>query len=252
MTRYKLTVEYDGTGLLGWQRQKDGLSAQEILENGIKGFCGQAIEVYAAGRTDAGVHARGQVVHMDLETTHDTYTIRQAINDHMRDSAVVVLDVEEVDDEFHARFSAKQRHYEYHILNRSPRPVIDRNHLWHVHYKLDIPAMRQAAKRLVGTHDFTSLRATECQSKSPVKTIDRIEIVAPDESTDDYSSHITIHVSAKSFLHHMVRNIAGTLVDVGRGLYPPEKIDEILEAKDRAAAGPTAPAHALYFMRVDY
>lgn len=248
--RYKLTIEYDGTGLLGWQRQKDGITVQGCMEQAVKRFCGQQLLVQCSGRTDAGVHARGQVAHIDIVGDYSCYQIREGINFHLRDivpnvTAICVQHVEEVTDEFHARFHATKRHYSYTIINRDAPIALYRQYAWWVKGVLDIKAMQQAASYLTGTHDFSSFRAAECQSKSPVKTLDSITIIQQGEQ-------IVVTLQAKSFLHHQVRNIVGTLVKIGKGKWQPEYIQDILAAKNRSAAGPTAPAHGLVFERVEY
>lgn len=245
MQRYKLTIEYDGTPFSGWQRQDDRPSVQQTVEDAIAQYTQQALTLTCAGRTDAGVHAFGQVAHVDLLEAREEFSVRQGINFYLVGQPVSVVKAEKVDETFHARFDAVKRHYEYRVLNRPSPPAIDRMRVWHVHQTLDLQAMRAGASYLVGSHDYTSFRATECQSKSPLKSIDRIDIVQAGE-------HISIVLSARSFLHHQVRNIVGTLSLVGLGKWQPEQVQVALAAKDRSAAGPTAPAHGLYFMQVDY
>lgn len=245
--RYKITVEYDGTGLLGWQKQLDGPSVQEYLEKAVFGFLGQNTEVYGAGRTDAGVHALGQVAHFDLETVIDPFRVREAMNAHLRnlDAPVSVLKAELVDENFNARFSAKGRSYIYKITNRRSPLVLDKYRSWWVYVPLDVEKMRAGAKFLLGHHDFTSFRAAKCQAKSPIKTLDKLDIVQNGEN-------IAFYVEARSFLHHQVRNMVGTLKLVGDGHLTPEDIKTILENKNRASAGPTAPAHGLYLNQITY
>lgn len=259
--RYKLTIEYDGTNLLGWQRQLDGPSVQQYLEdileklNGGKkenaGFLPQAPDktnfIVSAGRTDAGVHALAQVVHIDLKREMEPWKIREAFNGNLlaQEAPVSVLEVEAVGEDFNARFSAKKRAYIYRILNRRAPSPLRKNRAWWVPVPLDIEKMRQGAAYLIGHHDFSSFRAAACQAKSPVKTLDKIDIVKEGEE-------IVFYVEARSFLHHQVRNIVGTLKMVGDGHLRPEDIKTILEAKDRTAAGPTAPAGGLYLSRVEY
>lgn len=247
MTRFKLTLEYDGTNLLGWQRQLDGPSVQEYLEKAVFGFSGQNVEMTAAGRTDAGVHALGQVAHFDLETKLDEYRLQQAFSAHLRqmEAPVAVLKIETAAPDFHARFSAKGRGYIYRILNRTAPPILDKDRVWWIPYKLDVEAMQKAAKHLLGHHDFTSFRAAACQAKSPLKTLDRLNICRQGEE-------IVFTVEARSFLHHQVRNMVGTLKLVGNGNISPQNVKEILERKDRRAAGPTAPAAGLYLQKVIY
>ena len=245
--RYKLTIEYDGTSLLGWQRQLDGPSVQQYLEEILAKLNGFHREIVSAGRTDAGVHALGQVAHIDLEREMEPWKIREAFNGNLQaaEVPVSVLDVEAVDDNFNARFSAKKRAYIYRILNRrAPSPLL-RNRVWWVPRPLDIELMRQGAKYLLGYHDFSSFRAAACQAKSPVKTLDKLDISRQGEE-------VIFNVEARSFLHHQVRNFVGTLKLVGEGRLTPEDVKHILEAKDRSAAGPTAPASGLYLAKVEY
>lgn len=243
MTRYKVTLEYDGTDLIGWQENRQGPSVQSIMKDAIERFCGMRPDVVAAGRTDAGVHAVAMTAHFDLEGAWDANTVMRAVNFYLGGSPVSVLSCETVPDDFHARFNCTARHYKYVVLNRSASPVLKKNRVWWVPRKLNIEAMRAAAEKLLGNHDFTSFRASECQAKSPVKTLDTIRIT---QNGDE----ITFEFSARSFLHHMVRNIVGTLVEIGIG--KPYDIDDVLTAKNRSAAGPTAPASGLYFMSADY
>ena len=245
--RYKIVIEYDGTDLLGWQKQLDGPSVQEYLEKAIYGFLQQTTEVYGAGRTDAGVHALAQVAHFDLESPVDEFRIREAMNAHLRtmEAPVSILDVEAVSDDFNARFSAKGRSYIYRITNRRAPLVLDKNRSWWVYVPLDVEKMREGAKFLLGNHDFSSFRAAKCQAKSPIKTLDKIDI-------EQNGENITFYVEARSFLHHQVRNMVGTLKMVGDGHLKPEDIKNILESKDRTKAGPTAPAQGLYLSKIMY
>lgn len=245
MTRYKITIEYDGTNLSGWQKQKNALSVQQYLDEAIFAFSQERPETIAAGRTDAGVHARGQVVSFDLTKSFSLYNIQQGLNFHLQGKPLSVLKAEEVPDDFSARFSAKKRHYLYHIINRSAPIILEEKRAWQVFEDLDIYNMREAAHFLHGNHDFTSFRSTECQAKSAQKTLDNINIRKEGEN-------IFIEVSALSFLHNMVRNIVGTLKLAGTGKIKPEDIIKILEARDRSKAGQTAPACGLYFMKVEY
>ncbi len=245
MPRYKLTLEYDGTGLVGWQRQKNGLSVQEILETAVERFCGARVTVHGAGRTDAGVHALAQAAHLDLPRALDPEAVRGALNHHARPHAVVVLVVEEVPDSFHARISARGRVYRYRILNRRPPPVLDRNRVWHVGPPLDIEAMSEGAQYLLGKHDFSTFRDALCQAKSPVKTLDALSVTRRGEE-------IEIEARARSFLHHQVRNMVGTLKLVGIGNWSPAHVKRALEARDRRAGGPTAPPEGLYLVEVVY
>lgn len=243
MTRYKVFLEYDGTDLIGWQENRQGPSVQSIMKDAIYGFCGARPDVVGAGRTDAGVHAVAMTAHFDIDGEFDANTVMRALNFYLNNKPVSVLNCEIVSDEFNARFDCVARHYKYIVLNRSASPVLNKNRVYWVPRKLDVDAMRVAAQKLLGNHDFTSFRASECQAKSPVKTLDKIEI-------SQNGDEIIFEFSARSFLHHMVRNIVGTLIEIGLG--KPYDIDEILSAKNRSAAGPTAPADGLYFIRADY
>lgn len=247
--RYKITIEYDGTNILGWQRQLDGPSVQEYLEKALSYLSsdGQEIPVQGAGRTDAGVHALAQVAHFDLEREIADWKLRDALNFHLREqeAPVVVLNVEDVDENFNARFSAKGRGYVYRILNRRSPAVLEKDRVWWVPVDLDIGKMQEGAKYLLGHHDFSSFRAAACQAKSPIKTLDKLDISQRGEE-------IIFEVEAKSFLHHQVRNMVGTLKLVGDGHLAPQDVKRILEAKDRKAAGPTAPACGLYLSKVWY
>ena len=243
MTRYKITIEYDGTNLIGWQQNRQGPSVQSLLCDAIEKFCGARPDIIAAGRTDAGVHAVAMVAHFDLDITTDANTVMRAVNFYLTNSPVVITDCEIVPDDFNARFSCVARHYKYIVLNRGAAPVLEKNRVWWVPRQLNISAMRRAATKLVGNHDFTSFRATQCQAKSPIKTLDLCKI----SRRGDY---VIFEFSARSFLHHQVRNMVGTLVEIGLG--KPYDIDEIFAAHNRSAAGPTAPASGLYFIRADY
>ncbi len=245
MPRYKLTLEYDGTGLVGWQRQGNGLSVQEILETAAERFCGKRVTVFGAGRTDAGVHALAQVAHLDLPRETNLETIRSALNQHVKPHAVSVLNAERVADSFDARRSARGRVYLYRILNRRPPPAVERGRVWHVGPELDAEAMHEAAQVLVGKHDFSSFRDTMCQAKSPVKTLDALEVAREGDE-------IRIEARARSFLHHQVRNMVGTLKLVGAGKWDESDVKKALAARDRRAAGPTAPPEGLYLVRVVY
>jgi len=243
--RYKLTVEYDGTGLVGWQRQPAGVSVQQSLEEAIAKFCGERVTVHGAGRTDAGVHALAQVAHVDLAREHDPDTIRGALNHHLRPAPISVLTVAPVAPDFDARRSAIGRIYRYRILNRRPPPMIDRLRVWHVAPPLDLAAMREGARHLLGKHDFSTFRDSLCQAKSPVKTLDAFDLTRVGEE-------IHIEARARSFLHHQVRNMAGTMKLVGLGQWSPDDVATALAAKDRRAGGPTAPAEGLYLVEVVY
>ncbi|MGF1594344.1 MAG: tRNA pseudouridine(38-40) synthase TruA [Kiloniellaceae bacterium] len=245
MTRYKITVEYDGGGFVGWQRQANGPSVQAALEEAIQGFCGETVLVEGAGRTDAGVHALSQVAHFDLakETTPDT--VMAAVNFHLKPAPVAVLSAEVVADDFHARFSAVRRAYLYRIVNRRAPLALERGRAWFVPQPLDDGAMHTAAQVLVGHHDFTSFRAGECQAKSPVKTLDLLSVARDGDV-------IAVRAEARSFLHHQVRNFVGSLKLVGEGRWSADDLRAVLAARDRGAAGPTAPAAGLYLTGVGY
>ena len=245
MSRYKLTLEYDGSGLVGWQRQANGPSVQETLEQAVERFCGKQVTVHGAGRTDAGVHALGQTAHLDLPREAAPDVIRNALNHHVKPAAIAVLAVERVDEHFDARRSAKGRVYLYRILNRRPPPALERGRVWHVGPRLEAEAMQEAAQLLIGKHDFTTFRDSLCQARSPVKTLDRLEVTRAGEE-------IRIEARARSFLHHQVRNMVGTLKLVGAGKWRIDRVAEALEARDRRAGGPTAPAEGLYLVEVVY
>jgi tRNA pseudouridine38-40 synthase len=227
---------------------------QQKIEHALFLFCGQHIRITGAGRTDSGVHAMAQIAHFDLDYGDRPlkgFDLAKAINAHLRGKAISILTCEKVANDFHARFDATNKLYRYRIVSRSAPPIIDSHFVWHYKYKLDIDAMREAATYLIGHHDFTSFRDANCQSKSPVKTLKRLEIF--EEDYDDYGGkHIYFELEAQSFLHHQCRNIVGTLVDIGRNKMTPQSIKDILAAKDRAAAGMTAPAQGLCFVRIDY
>jgi tRNA pseudouridine38-40 synthase len=245
VTRYKLTVEYDGTPYVGWQRQDNGPSVQGEIEAAVAAFCGEQTNVYGAGRTDAGVHALGQVAHCDIPRDTNADTVRDALNHYLRKAPITILSADRVDDDFHARFSAVGRRYLYRILNQRPPPALDRDKVWWLPKEVDAEAMHAAAQILVGDHDFTSFRATSCQAKSPVKTLDRLDVVRD-------GAEIRVTAAARSFLHHQVRNMVGSLMWVGSGKWGPSDVRTALEACDRAAAGPTAPPEGLYLVQVDY
>ncbi len=245
MTRFRLLVEYDGTGYVGWQRQDNGPSIQQAIEDAVFAFSGERINLAAAGRTDAGVHARGQVAHVDLAKPTAADTLRDAVNFHLKPQPISILAAEAVSEDFHARFSAIGRRYLYRIVNRRAPLAIERNRAWWVQHALDAAAMHEAAQRLVGHHDFTSFRSSICQAASPLKTLDRLDVERQGEE-------ICIHASARSFLHHQVRNMAGTLKLVGEGRWKADDVAAALAAKSRRAAGPTAPAEGLFLAEVRY
>jgi tRNA pseudouridine38-40 synthase len=245
MTRYKLIVEYHGGDFFGWQRQDNGPSVQAEIEAAVKKFCGETVTVSASGRTDAGVHALGQVVTLDIEKDTNADTVRKALNAHMKHVRVAILSAEAVEDNFHARFSATGRRYLYRIVNRRSPLALDLGRAWFVPVPLDADAMHAAAQCLVGHHDFSSFRASHCQANSPMRTLDEISVTREGDE-------IHIAVAARSFLHHQVRNIVGTLKLVGEGKWSADDMRAALEAGDRSAAGPTAPAAGLYFVGVSF
>lgn len=245
MPRYKLTIEYDGTPFHGWQKQEGLPSVQAVLEAACSSFVNQPTEVFCAGRTDAGVHARGQVVHVDFPEDRNPYIILRGLNTLMLPHPVVVTHAELVADDFNARTAATMRYYEYHIINRTARLALEMERAWYIRKPLDCAAMQEGANHLVGRHDFTTFRDSNCQAKHAVRTLDALTVTR-------HGEHIVIETRSRSFLHHQVRNMVGTLELVGQGKWEPEQVSEALEARDRRAGGPTAPAHALYFMKVDY
>ena len=243
--RYRLTLEYDGAPFVGWQRQDNGPSVQGALEAAIEKLSGERVTVTGSGRTDAGVHALGQVAHFDLVKEFEPGKVRDALNYYLRPDPVVVLQADAADSEFHARFSATARHYLFRILNRRSPPALEEGRVWHVSPKLDAEAMHAAAQFLVGQHDFTTFRAAECQAQSPVKTLDRLDV-------SRRADEIHIEASARSFLHHQIRSFTGTLKLVGEGKWTPRDVADALAAKDRARCGPVAPPDGLYLVKVDY
>ncbi len=245
MPRYKLIIEYDGGGFVGWQRQTNGRSVQAALEDAVAGFCGEATTLTAAGRTDSGVHALGQCAHVDLTREWSAETVRDAVNAHLGDAGVAVLSAEMVGEDFNARFSATERRYLYRIANRRAPLALDRGRAWHVPRPLDAGSMAEAAACLVGHHDFSSFRAAECQAASPVKTLDQLDV-------ERIGPEIHVTAAARSFLHHQVRNMVGTLALVGHGKWTPDDVAGALAACSRAAAGPTAPPDGLYLTGVTY
>lgn len=245
MPRYRLTIEYDGGPFVGWQRQDSQPSVQGALEDAIEKLSQQRVTVTGAGRTDAGVHALGQVAHFDLDKWYAPDKVRDALNHYLRPAPVVVLEAEEAAADFHARFSASGRHYLFRILNRRAGPALEAGKVWHVPVALDAEAMHHAAQALVGSHDFTTFRAAECQAQSPVKTLDRIDVSRRGEEI-----HLTTH--ARSFLHHQVRSFVGSLKLVGEGRWRARDLKAALEARDRSACGPVSPPDGLYLVKVDY
>ena len=258
MPRYKLLIEYDGTPYAGWQKQDDQTTVQGCIESALEKFCGQNVTVVGAGRTDAGVHATGQVAHIDLPKEFEPFKVMQGLNYYLfntidesgnthnnSENKIAILKAERVSDDFNARFSAKKRHYLYRVINRRARLGIEANRAWHVVEDLDITAMQTAAKLLLGTHDFNSFRDTQCQAKSPIKTLEQLDIKR-------YGDELRFFVSARSFLHHQVRIMVGTLALVGKGRWKPDDVAAALKAHDRTQAGPTAPGDGLYLVGVDY
>jgi tRNA pseudouridine38-40 synthase len=245
MTRWAVQLEYDGTGFVGWQRQANGLSIQQVLEDAAAHLAGGPVSSIVAGRTDAGVHALGQVAHFDLFREIGAERLVQALNFHMRPHRVCVLRAAMVPDDWSARFSAMARSYRYVILNRPARPALAEGRVWHVPQPLDVAAMAEGARLLLGRHDFSSFRAASCQAESPVRTLDRLEVFRDGDC-------VVVEAGARSFLHHQVRNMVGTLKLVGEGRWPAERMAAALAAADRRAAGPTAPACGLFLMNVSY
>jgi tRNA pseudouridine38-40 synthase len=245
MPRYKLIIEYDGGPFVGWQVQDNGPSVQGALIAAVAAFCGETASVQGAGRTDAGVHALGQVAHLDLAKPWDTDTVRDALNAHLRPHPVVVLAAEQVDGDFDARRSARRRHYLYRIVNRRADLAVERGRAWRIGKPLDAAAMHAAAQCLVGQHDFTTFRHAECQAKSPVKTLDQLDV-------ERLGEEVRVRAAARSFLHNQVRSMVGALALVGEGKWSASDLSAALAARDRAACAPVAPPDGLYLLRVDY
>lgn len=245
MPRYRLTIEYDGRPYRGFQAQASLPSVQGAIEAAVLGFSGETIRIHAAGRTDTGVHATGQVIHVDLQKAWPADVVRDALNAHLRPEPVAVLDAQAVDDDWHARFSATERRYLYRILNRPAPPALDRGRVWHVRKPLDAVAMHDAAQALTGHHDFTTFRDMQCQARSPMKTLDVAEVRREGEEV-----HVTF--ASRSFLHRQVRSMVGTLAEVGIGRWTRADLVAALEARDRTACGPVAPADGLYLTGVGY
>ncbi len=245
MPRYKLTIEYDGTPFSGWQMQASELSVQGVLEAAVAVINGEPAAVHGAGRTDAGVHALGQVAHVDLARLWDTFELRNALNANVRPNPVSVLEASAVDSDFHARFSATRRHYLFRILNRRSPPALDRNKVWWLPMELDAESMHEAAQLLLGKHDFTTFRSAACQAQSPVKTLDRLDVARHGEL-------IEIRAEARSFLHSQVRSMVGTLKLVGEGKWQSADVKAALDAADRTRCGPVSPPDGLFLLRVEY
>jgi tRNA pseudouridine38-40 synthase len=247
MPHYRLDIEYDGSAYAGWQWQAGQPSVQAAIEQAFKSFCGEEVSLRGAGRTDAGVHATGQVAHVDLEKPWPVQKVRDAVNAHLQvaKETVALLDVSLAPDDFDARFSATGRHYLYRIVNRRAPPTLERKKVWWVPKRLDAKAMQDAARQLIGKHDFTTFRSTQCQAQSPVRTLDRLDVTRSGEA-------IEIHASARSFLHNQVRSMVGSLKRVGEGGWTAADLKTALEARDRAACGQVAPPDGLYLIKVDY
>lgn len=243
--RYKIVVEYDGQPFMGWQRQPHGPSVQAAIEDAAKTICQEQITVHAAGRTDAGVHGLGMVAHFDVNRTITPFRLMEGLNARLRPAPVAILSCEPVADDFHARFSCLARHYEYRIINRRPPLTLDAGKAWRIAAPLDATAMHATAQALVGLHDFTTFRSVHCQSASPVKTLDRLDVIRSDD-------RIRIFASARSFLHHQVRSMVGCLAMVGEGKWSADDLKSALEARDRSALGFNAPPDGLYFLKADY
>jgi len=245
MPRYKLTIEYDGGPFVGWQRQENGMSVQQALEEAVAAFSGETVVVKGAGRTDSGVHALGQVAHIDLTRDWTADVVRDAANANLRPRPVSVISAEAAAADFDARFSAVRRHYLYRILQRRAAPALDRGRVWWVSQPLDVEAMHQAAQSLVGKHDFTTFRSAQCQAKSPVKTLDRLDVSREGDE-------VVVRATARSFLHNQVRSMVGTIRKVGDGSWPVAAVADALAAAERARSGPVAPPDGLYLVAVDY
>lgn len=245
MPRYRLLVEYDGRPYRGYQAQADLPSVQESIERAVTAFCGETVRLHAAGRTDTGVHATGQVVHVDLEKDWKAAVVRDALNAHLMPEPISILSAEIAEGDWHARFSAIERRYLYRILNRISPPALDQGRVWHVKKPLDVAAMHEAAQALVGHHDFTTFRDMQCQAKSPVKTLDVVEVRREGEQ-------VLLTFTARSFLHRQVRSMTGTLAEVGAGRWTKADFVAALEARDRTACGPVAPPDGLYLTGVGY
>jgi tRNA pseudouridine38-40 synthase len=245
MQRYKLTLAYHGAAYCGWQRQVDLMSVQQALEIAFKSFCGEDVTTIAAGRTDAGVHACGQVVHLDLAKDWREDVVRDAVNQYLVNDRIAIIRVQKVDENFHARFSATSRHYIYKMLNRRAPPVFERGLVWHLKRKVDVTAMNVAAKHLIGRHDFSTFRDAECQAESPVRNMDRFDVIQEGEM-------VYFHLSARAFLHRQVRSMVGSLEHVGSGKWSADDLVKALKAQNRSACGAVAPSDGLYLERVEY
>ncbi len=258
-TRWKLTIEYDGSNYSGWQIQDNVPTIQQSIEQAIEKFSGQQVRLHGAGRTDAGVHAFGQVAHVDMEdftAPMEGYEVAKAIKAFLRPQPISIVKAEVVDDEFHARFGSKKKLYMYRIIARRSPPALERKRVWHIKRPMDAASMHKAAQYLLGTHDFTSYRDSGCQAKSPIRTLDSASVTARPygslQEGKEAGQEIICEFEAQSFLHHQVRNFVGTLALVGEGKWQPQEVQAALEAKDRTKAGPTAPSDGLYMVRIDY
>lgn len=249
-TKFALLIEYNGNNLVGWQKQDNGISVQGSIENAAQGIFNEPFQIQGSGRTDAGVHAIGQVAHINLPLGHPLtlrhpFYLVSAFNSLLRDTNIRVISVKPVSSEFNARFSAIKRYYKYRILCRAAPPGLDKGRVWHCRQDLNIKLMEQGIKYLIGKHDFTSFRTSKCQAKSPIRTLDEITFVQE-------NAEIIMKIKATSFLHSQVRIIAGTIVKIGEGVWEPDRVKSILEGKNRTLAGPTAPPDGLYLEKIDY
>lgn len=249
MPRYALKIEYLGAPFVGWQRQKEHASVQQAIEEALAKMDNSAPLIQGAGRTDAGVHATGQVAHVDLARDWDPFRLSEALNYHLKPAPVAIVAAAQVEEEFHARFSALKRRYMFRLVSRRAPMALEHGLVWHIRHPLDARAMQAGANILLGTHDFTTFRSTTCQAKSPVKTLDRLDV---ETVALDHGTEYRIHVEARSFLHNQVRSFVGTLERVGTGRWSPEDVGQALAARNRAACGPVCPAHGLYLAEVTY
>ncbi|MGD9798977.1 MAG: tRNA pseudouridine(38-40) synthase TruA [Parvularculaceae bacterium] len=245
MPRYKLILEFDGAPFVGWQRQENGVSVQGALEEAVFRFCGERVTAHSAGRTDAGVHALAMPAHVDIEKETDAFRVREAINHHLKPAPIAALSVEIADEDFHARFSATRRHYRYRISNRRAPLTLDAGRAWRLSPPLNAGAMHEAAQTLVGKHDFTTFRASTCQAETPVKTLSSISVFRDEEE-------VIVETAARSFLHHQVRSMVGSLVEVGFGRWSVDAFNDAFRACDRSRCAQVAPACGLYFLKADY
>jgi len=244
MNKYKIVIEYDGSSYVGWQKQENGKSIQQTIEDSIERLTDEKISLYGAGRTDAGVHACGQVAHFEIKKNIEINKIRDGLNQHLRPNPIAILNVEKVDEDFHARFSAKLRCYKYRIINRRPPLTIDINRAWAVYKQLNIKKIVYESNSFIGKNNLAAFRSVNCQSQTTTKTIESINV-------NYENNELNIYVSAKSFLHSQVRIMVGTLIEIGKGKIT-ESISDIIKSKERSRAGMTAPAHGLYLIKVDY